>query len=716
MLLLLMLLFPFFVFAQTNESKIIIYNEVFEDLIFDVTEGSKHNTIFVLENTTEESQNIGVKIVGDAQQSLAGQTRFFTDELDTVYAEQLQQNDNNIVLFCKKNNENVDVQAWCAGSDSINITLEAKEKFEIPTVIDIATGETDHNAKFVVTDLNNVEEVVGSAEMTYHVPDKNIAQLALHRFAVQRVNNIFDVGQWINAGLQNKYTTKFVVKNSGTEDVNYTYCAIVQSLWIGEDVNFCNDAIIVYNGKQEHEIDITVPRFGKIQVVGRIQYNDQNNYSQEQESEPIRLIIWPTQLIFIILCGICFCVICVLIYKYIINKNMFGRKKKKKEKNNYTGTYVVSSTDNIISIAQSYGVPWKEMAKINEIDPPYILIPGETISVPANSDDAEAKEVVGEKPVESVNSMEQKNEVNGEVPVQSSVPEQQKASQMNQDVNAGTAATMQQAQKQQDQMQKQQNQNVPQNETMPSQSQNTDMTQEPKRKVMYAAPENTLAKPASEPTTRAIDIEWMKDDEDVYSEEMQTQKKKLNVRFIVITTIVVIVVGLGSWWIITWFLGTQQEESVSVDTLIEQQDQNVNADGSEQEGMTDGGVESDEGAEQGETEENNGDGADESGDAEGNGTTVNPADTTIQVLNAGAQSGVAGSVTNDFKAKDYQTKSAQNAQNDHSGVVIYYASDKKDGLDTVSTLVLEDYGTQTHEESNEITEKYGADFVIVVGS
>ncbi|MEA3322860.1 MAG: hypothetical protein U9Q12_01435, partial [Patescibacteria group bacterium] len=316
--LLLILLFPFFVFAQTSESKIIIYNEEFEDLIFDVTAGSKHNTTFVLENTTDEVQNIGIKIVGDASQSLAGRTRFFTGELDTVYAEKLQQNDNNIVLFCQKNSENVDVQEWCAGSDNINITIEAKEKFEIPAVIDVETGETDHSAQFVVTDLNDSERVVGGAEMTYHTPDKNIAQLALKGFALQRVNDIFNVGQWISEGLRNKHTTKFVVKNSGTEDVSYTYCAIVRSLWIGEDVNFCNDAIIVYNSEQEHNIDITVPRFGKIQVVGRIQYNDQNNYSQEQKSEPIGLIVWPIQLIFIILLCICFCVICVLIYKYII--------------------------------------------------------------------------------------------------------------------------------------------------------------------------------------------------------------------------------------------------------------------------------------------------------------------------------------------------------------------------------------------------------------
>lgn len=704
--LLLMLLFPFFVFAQASESKIIIYNEAFEDLIFDVTEGSKHNTTFVLENTTEEAQNIEVSIVGDALQSLAGRTRFFTEELDTVYAEQLQQNDKNIVLFCQKNGENVDVQGWCNGSDSVSITLEAKKKVEIPAVIDIATGEIDHNAQFVVTDLNENKGIVGSAEMMYHVPDKNIAQLVLQGFVLQRANNIFDVEQWINAGLRNKYTTKFVVKNSGTEDVNYTYCAIVQSLWIGEDVNFCNDAIIVYNGKQEHDIDITVPRFGKVQIVGQIQYNDQNNYAQEQKSEPIELIVWPVQLVLIILFCICFCVICVLIYKYIINKNMFGRKKKKKKTNNYTGTYVVSSTDNIISIAQSYGVPWKEMAKINEIDPPYILIPGETISVPVNGDDVEANENVPEKPVESVNPVEQKNEVNGEVPMQSSIPEKQKTSQMNQDVNVGAVATVQQVQKQEDQMQKQQNQTVPQNETMPPQSQNADMTQAPKRKVMYAAPENTLAKPASEPTTRAIDIEWMKDDEDVYSEEMQTQKKKLNVRFIVITVIIVIIVGLGSWWIMTWFMGTQQEEGVSVDALIEQQDQNMN---------TEGNAESSENNEQGESEEGD-DEADESDDAEDGDTTINPEDITIQVLNAGAQSGVAGTVTNDFKEKNYQTKSAQNAQNDHSGVVIYYASDKKDGLDAVSALVSEGYGTQTHEESNDVTEKHNADFVVVVGS
>ncbi|MEA3322869.1 MAG: LytR C-terminal domain-containing protein, partial [Patescibacteria group bacterium] len=310
---------------------------------------------------------------------------------------------------------------------------------------------------------------------------------------------------------------------------------------------------------------------------------------------------------------------------------------------------------------------------------------------------------------EAVESTEQKSKVGSEAPIQKPVQEQQKAAQMNQDINVGTAATVQQAQKQQAQIQKQQDQNMPQNEAVSQQSQNTDMTQAPKKKIMYAAPEKTLAKPASEPTTRAIDIEWMKDDEDVYSEEMQTQKKKLNVRFIVITIAIIVIVGLGSWWIITWFLNTQQEESVSVDTLIQQQEQNVNADESESENVTGEGA--DEDTKQDGTGENNGDEVDESGSV-----TIKPEDTMIQVLNAGAQSGVAGTVTNDFGEKDYQTKSAQNAQNNHEGVVIYYAPDKKDGLDAVSDLVSEEYGTQTHEESGDVTEKYGADFVIVLGS
>ncbi len=43
---------------------------------------------------------------------------------------------------------------------------------------------------------------------------------------------------------------------------------------------------------------------------------------------------------------------------------------------------IVSTPLDIVSIAQSYGVPWKKMAKINNLKPPYILKPGDRLKVP----------------------------------------------------------------------------------------------------------------------------------------------------------------------------------------------------------------------------------------------------------------------------------------------------------------------------------------------
>lgn len=389
---------------------------------------------------------------------------------------------------------------------------------------------------------------------------------------------------------------------------------------------------------------------------------------------------------------------------------MFGLKKKKKEKNKYSGSYVVKDVDNIISIAQSYDISWKELAKVNDIDPPYILIAGETISVPGEDDKVDEKEVAQVSNVK----------ISGHVKKQSNMKNAQ-AQQSSNVVTGDIKANMQVSQK--PTVSNSVEGSLQQKDVMPSTKKNA-------RKITYASPKNMLHKPSAEPTAQAIDIEWMQNDETAYSEEIQLQRKKLNTRFIVISILIIAVVGLVVWWGFTWFLNQGDNENVSVQTLIEE-NKNMKKDESKEvvpndkvETVEENEKKSEylvmEGGEDMSEMEDGKNELEEEKDGENSEQqkeNIIPAgEITVQVLNAGAQIGAAGDVTKIFTKEGYKTNTAQNASNNYNNVVIYYSSDKKSNLEDIAKKVVDKYGTQKHEESEEVTKRYNADFVIVLGS
>ena len=369
-------------------------------------------------------------------------------------------------------------------------------------------------------------------------------------------------------------------------------------------------------------------------------------------------------------------------------KNMFGRKKNKKQKNIYTGSYVVKDADNIISIAQSYGISWKELAKVNDIDPPYILISGETISVPG-----EKNENIDEQETSQISDIQSPEYAKEQAVHQNTQIQQSNNSTVN-NMKVNTSKT--------------------QSTEKSAQQKDVSLSNKKKvRKVTYASPKNMLHKPSAEPTTQSIDIEWMKDDEAAYSEEIQLQRKKTNIRFIVISILIIILVGFVIWRGTTWFLKQKNNKNVSVQTLIEK-----NEDTQKDEVKKD--ISNDKNEEDEELAMKGGeDLSQEKNDKEKNQQNekdVSVEEITIQVLNAGAQTGAASDVTKVFANSGYKTSAARNAKNDYKGVVIYYSSDKKDDVDIIAKEVPQKYGTQKYEESDEVTKKYGTDFVVVLGS
>jgi hypothetical protein len=201
---------------------------------------------------------------------------------------------------------------------------------------------------------------------------------------------------------------------------------------------------------------------------------------------------------------------------------------------------------------------------------------------------------------------------------------------------------------------------------------------------------------------------------------MQIQRKKTNTRFIIITIIILIGVGLFSWWVVSWYLNFQQEETVSVEALIEE-DSKIEEDSNNGNNVSENNINEDVQSndvqkQDNEDNKNNKESADSVSEEQEDSEQLVPKDITIQVLNAGAPTGAAGTVTNKFDKKGYKTNSATNASHNYEGVVIYYSADKSAGLDGVVEVIGDTYGTPKQEESDTVTKKYNADIVVVIGS
>lgn len=710
---------PYVVFAVETERPvdITVDEQEISELYIESAAGSAHHKILHIHNGGENVQKISISMEDEQEQraenavaqSLVSLTRFHTTTLADEYREILEENDYDINAFCKKN---IDVaKEWCDGEISASVEIAPQSTVDVPVTFYFDDDETDHRAYMIFKNDSNAErDEIQRVLVTYHVPDKNIVQMKLQSFNLEKEFPFGDFGMWLRSGMRDDYIAHIGSENNGTENVQYTYFTEVESLWIGEKLFFSgeNDSV-TGSAMQSDRVHVTMPRFGKMRITGGISYIDQNQKKIEHRSDPIHLIVWPVHFVIILSLGSCFCGICVLLYKYI-RKNMFGFRKNKKNNTQFTGTYIVQDTDNIISIAQMFGVPWKELAEYNKIDAPYILISGETISVPGPQ--TPVVESVQED-VQEQNALEQNHVEQEDIGMKSNEPVMQKMPTI-----AEQRGEMKYMPQHDVQSIKNEMPHIEKKEPsiMPGQGHGP-----VKRKVTFAAPQSMLAQPASEPTTRAIDIEWMRDDEEAYNEEMEFQRKSVNKRLIIVIVVGVCAIGGFIVWGVMQWMQHDAEKKISVETLIEENapvknDENVEESSSEdvvQDNVSD--EHSDDTANSDEDQDVD---EEKSNEQETQVTAVQktPSEITVQVLNAGAATGAAGAVSTEIKNKGYKINSAQNAQGSYEDVMIYHTSEMKDAVDALAQIVDAKYGTQKKEESADVTGKYKADIVIVLGA
>lgn len=695
-------------------------DQVSEDHEIRAMRGGTFNSTVIIDNAQDSAVDMqlffedseGKNGAQGSGSSLVSRTVFYGNDLSEDAQNSLRDNNNDIATFCRRQYDDPQTVTWCAGQKSINISIDAKEKKTIPITMTIDDDEIDHEFFIKAIQKEKGQEIVRE-KFFYRVPDRNVSQIDLKNFSLEKKQSVSPYYANIFSDSAYVYESFLTGVNSGTERVNAEYYVFVEPLWFGEKERFSDMRISEPGETQDVVMDITTPRLGPVRIVGGIQYATNAGEIKHSESEPVLIIAWPVQWIIGVCAGICFCMIFVLLYKYI-NKNMFNFRKNKNTNTIYTDKYIVQDADNIISIAQKFNVSWKELAKENKIDAPFILISGESISVPAGQvqkNDTKHDDAIsfvsgttgqGNVPVESKTMSDE-----GIVKTGGSAAGREHMSSIAPDADYAINRDRYVAQSAQGGVDNGIQKDVAQQPaSMPMQKK--------KNTITFASPQSTLVQSASEPTTRAIDIEWMRDDEEAYMEEMQEQQKKVSMRLVIVGIIGVLVVGMGVWAGMTFVLGSNDKETVPVEALIQETPQDVHAtqdkttgteDINEIASQTNDVVSNDVSAA----------GSDNTSTNEQSTGSVQPQDVTIQVLNAGGKTGAAGVVTKTFSDKGYKTLAAQNAKNNHTDVTIYYNDAQKDHVAEIALMIPEEYGVQKQESSEDVTKQYDADIVIVLG-
>jgi 5'-nucleotidase len=74
-----------------------------------------------------------------------------------------------------------------------------------------------------------------------------------------------------------------------------------------------------------------------------------------------------------------------ILIEYIIGKGTVSPKVEGRM-NTLKASYVVKKGDVLWRIARSFGLEWREVAAFNEMANPHLILPGQTILIPGQSD------------------------------------------------------------------------------------------------------------------------------------------------------------------------------------------------------------------------------------------------------------------------------------------------------------------------------------------
>ncbi len=717
-----------FVSAENEKIEIESGTNKFKDLIFSVPPGSQHTGELVVYNKGEEEVNIVLFVAPDEETTLVEvmkkkkgddlfiNTFFYSDTPPEKYQELLKNNEGDITVLCKKYKDGDDkaLIKWCEGDRSTTVTIGANELERIPFTVKFSSNVENHSAYVtVVLEDRHDDKILAQEKLIYKIPVKELEteKIKFESFAFKRSFTLANIFSWWKAGRREEHLAEFVVSNDDSLDANHQVFVRVKS---DEEKLYELDVVTKAGKTETYNIKTSMPWFGKVEVVGGIKI-ETGEESQEFVSEKIEYFVIPVREIIIIL--------------LLMSSLLAWMWRKKEDLSNVIGgtswiKYKIKQGDNIMGIAYRYGISWKELVYKNNIKPPYTLVLGNVIMVPPRP-----KKVFKNKFMQNKNNLDNLGDDRG-------VHKESFSNGIKIDVKGdGSESTVQMPERSRSEKKIVNGIGVRHSNGRDSVESSVNQRRESfegertQRDGIRGDRRQRLSN-GNGGSRRNIDIKWMHEDDETFSEAMQDEVRAINFKIKIFVAVMIGLIGLVGYWFYQYGMKEEvSKETSSINDLLagddanaeeinsdENEDDEINSDQQENRENNEGDETGDDVVEENDNQENDNDSNNDNVTNEDDlNDVMNPAEISVQVLNGGAKSGVAGDLTNLFKNKLYKTKSAANATNNVAGVVVYYKSGLDKEMTELSKVVPQVYGATKLEESDDVTKKYGVDVIVVVG-
>ncbi|MCK4635651.1 MAG: LytR C-terminal domain-containing protein [Candidatus Moranbacteria bacterium] len=709
-----------FALAENEKIEIKSGTNKFKDLIFSVSPDSQHTGELIVHNKSEDDIDIVLFIAPDEKTTLVEtmkakegndlffNTLFYFDAPPEKYQNLLKDNGGNITILCDENKANNDkafddkaLKKWCEGDRSTTLTVKAGTSEHIPFTIKISQDAQNHQA-YVTAVLEDKydDKVLAQEKLIYQIPVEKVevGEVKFESFTFKRSFSLFNIIPWWKAGRREEHLAEFVVDGDDNLEVSHQTFVKVKS---SDKEKFYKLDVITKAGESNiYNIKVLMPWFGKVEILGGIKMGEGEKV-QEFVSEKITYFIIPVREIIAVLLILSFALI------------MMWRKKE--DLSNVVGgiswvKYKIKQNDNIMSVSYRYGISWKELIYKNKINPPYTLISGNVIMVPPRP-----KKVFKNTFMQNKNYFEnqgkksvQKKSFLNQIKVNVKGEDGKNVSQMAEQ-NISERKSVNNRESNFRDSTKSSTVRSTENLNREKSSRNIDLRNQ-QQSVNGGVPK------------RGMDIRWMHEDDDAFDDAMQDEVRAINFKIKIFIVVIIGLLGLVAWWFYQYGMSNElSTNKSSINDLLasDNQEETDNETDNEVEKEVDENEKTNENDDQSNVDSNNPDSEsveDDNDKAESDANDlVIPSEISVQVLNGGAKSGIAGDLTNIFKNKNYQIKTAANANNNVAGVVVYYKSGLDKEVMVLAKNISSGYGEVRLEESDDVAKKYGVDVIVVVG-
>lgn len=276
------------------------------------------------------------------------------------------------------------IGAWSSLEQKL-IKLQPNQAASIPLTIEIPTNATpgDYSGGITATKISEEEAEfrIGNLNASQAGAGvKSRARIATPFYISipgERIKNI-EIGEALVTKVPGQdHQLKISIKNTGNTTVKLYLNTTLQPFF-GETIQIKEKEIVLL-GKEETNFQMGL---GELPILGFYTVNLDINYTVldllNNTEEPFGQVTKTAQIIIIpwnyVIATLI--VLLAIISFFVIKKHNLKSLIKR------SSQYTVKESDSLADLAQNAGIKWKQLAKINNIKPPYEIKPGQKILLP----------------------------------------------------------------------------------------------------------------------------------------------------------------------------------------------------------------------------------------------------------------------------------------------------------------------------------------------